>query len=235
MAVLVDIYSVIATKCVIFKITMTDRFYFLLGHILYVTAGYSEWKLEQNNGRWKYYHFDTKIFFYPLYFCMEVDKFRSVALAFEIIAAIYRFYYHSKWKYGFGWIFVPRRANTRTGDIVFVSVCPSRIRVVLCARDSAQTASQICTYVVLINFTIIVDVQHTFHFDLISDPGQGHKNFVFSACFIYHRLYLCLWRSPNRFTYLHIFVPINCTIIVDVQHTCHFYLDHIADPCQGCK
>ena len=59
----------------------------------------------------------------------------------------------------------------------------SRIRVVLCVRDSAQTASHICTYLVPINCTIIVDVQHTFHFglDLILDTRQGHKNLVFSS------------------------------------------------------
>ena len=53
-------------------------------------------------------------------------------------------------------------------------------------RDSAQTASHICTYLVPINCTIIVDVQHTFNFDrdFISDPGQGHKKFCFPAYFI---------------------------------------------------
>ena len=53
-------------------------------------------------------------------------------------------------------------------------------------RDSAQTASHIFTYLVPINCTIIVDVQHTFHFDLdfISDPGQGHEKLSFSAYFI---------------------------------------------------
>ena len=73
-------------------------------------------------------------------------------------------------------------------------------------RDSAQTASHIFTYLVPINCTIIVDVQHTFHFDLdfISDPGQGHEKLVFR-----HTLYtmggtLCARLSPNRFTYLHI-------------------------------
>ena len=48
-------------------------------------------------------------------------------------------------------------------------------------RDSAQTTSHICTFMVPINCTIIVGVQHIFHFylDLNSDPGQGHKNLVF--------------------------------------------------------
>ena len=73
-----------------------------------------------------------------------------------------------------------------TKNLVF---CILYIRwVVLCVCDSAQTASHICIYLGPINCTlsIIVDVQHTFHFDidLISDPGQGHKNLVFSACFI---------------------------------------------------
>ena len=78
----------------------------------------------------------------------------------------------------------------RMGDIGFMSVCacvrPSRIRIILYIRDSAQTASHIFTYLVPINCTIIVDVQHTFHFDLdlISDPGQGHEKFSFSAYFI---------------------------------------------------
>ena len=51
----------------------------------------------------------------------------------------------------------------------------------LCVRDSAQTASYNCTYLVPINCTIIVDVQHTFHFDLdfISDPEQCHEKVVF--------------------------------------------------------
>ena len=40
-------------------------------------------------------------------------------------------------------------------------------------------------YVMPINYIIIVDVQHTFHFDLdlISDPGQGHTKFFF--CMLY--------------------------------------------------
>ena len=53
--------------------------------------------------------------------------------------------------------------------------------VLLCAQlRSAQTISHICTYLVPINYTIIVDVQHTFHFDLdfTSDPGE---NTSFSA------------------------------------------------------
>ena len=56
----------------------------------------------------------------------------------------------------------------------------------VCLRDSAQTASHICTYLVPINWTIIVDVSHTFYFDLdlISDPGQGHKKLKFS-CILY--------------------------------------------------
>ena len=39
----------------------------------------------------------------------------------------------------------------------------------------------ICTFLVPMNCTIIVDMRHTFHFDLdfISDQGQGHKNLVF--------------------------------------------------------
>ena len=61
--------------------------------------------------------------------------------------------------------------------------------VVFCVRDSAQTASHICTYLVPFNCTIIVDVQHTFHFDLdlISDPGQGHKNMGFFGMFYLNR------------------------------------------------
>ena len=59
-------------------------------------------------------------------------------------------------------------------------------QVVLCVCDSAQTASHICTYLVPIIGTIIVDVQDTFHFDLdlISNPGQGHNKLSFSAYFI---------------------------------------------------
>ena len=76
----------------------------------------------------------------------------------------------------------------------------------LCVRDSAETASHICTYLVPINCTIIVDVQDIFHFDLelISDSGRGHKKL---SCM--HTLYktggtLCARLSRNRFTYLHI-------------------------------
>ena len=101
-------------------------------------------------------------------------------------------------------------------------------------RDSCQTASHICTYLVPINCTIIVDVQHTFHFDrdFISDLGQGHKKLCFPALFIYDGWYFVCVTQPKP---LHIFsylVPINCTIIVDVQHTFHFDLDFISDPGQ---
>ena len=53
-------------------------------------------------------------------------------------------------------------------------------------HDSAQTALHLCTYLVPINCTIIVEVQDTFNFDLdlISDPGQGHKKLSFLAYFI---------------------------------------------------
>ena len=107
--------------------------------------------------------------------------------------------------------------------------------VVLCVRDSAQTASHICTYLVPISCAIIVDVQYAFHFDLgfITDPGQGHQKFVFL-----HTLYkmsgtLCARLSPNRFTCFHILGANQFTIIVDVQHTFHFDLDFISDPGQG--
>ena len=50
----------------------------------------------------------------------------------------------------------------------------------LCVRDSAQIASHIFTYLVPINCTIIINIQHTFHFDLdfILDPGQGHEKLL---------------------------------------------------------
>ena len=105
-------------------------------------------------------------------------------------------------------------------------------------RDSAQTASHIFTYLGPINCTLIVDVQHTFHFDLdfISDPGQGHKKTLFSCILYIRRVVLCVRDSAKTvshiFTYL---VPINCTIIVDVQHTFHLELDLILDPGQGHK
>ena len=79
---------------------------------------------------------------------------------------------------------------------IYISTGPSRQKtlffcildirlVVYCVHDSAQTSSHICTYVMPINCIIIVDVQHTCHFDLdlISDRGQGHKTKI-SACFI---------------------------------------------------
>ena len=130
----------------------------------------------------------------------------------------------------------------RTGDIGFMSVRPpvhlsvracvraSRIWVVLCVRDSAQVASHICTHLVPINCTIIVDVQHTFHFDLdfISDPGQGHNKTLFSCILYIRRVVLCVCDSAQTASHIctHL-VPINCTIIVDVQHTFHFDLDLI--------
>ena len=90
-------------------------------------------------------------------------------------------------------IFVPRGLNAPNGGhrihvraSVCLSVRQSRIGMVLCVRDSAQTASHICAHLMPINCTIIVDVQHTFHFDLdlISDSGKGHKKLSFSAYFI---------------------------------------------------
>ena len=90
------------------------------------------------------------------------------------------------------WIVYPRRALP-TG-ILYIR------RVVLCVRDSAQTASHICTYMYLvpINCTIITDVQHTFNFDLdlTTDPGQGHKNLVIFCMLYLQRVPL----YPNRFT-----------------------------------
>ena len=49
----------------------------------------------------------------------------------------------------------------------------------------ATRALHICTDLVPINCTFIVDVQHIFYFDfdLFSDPGQGHKNFF--CCMLY--------------------------------------------------
>ena len=110
--------------------------------------------------------------------------------------------------------------------------------VVLCVRDSAQTTSHIFTYLVPINCTIIVDVQHTFHFylDFISDPGQSHKKTLFSCILYIRRVVLCVCDSAQTASHIctHL-VPINCTIIVDVQHTFHFDLDLILDPGQGHK
>ena len=66
-----------------------------------------------------------------------------------------------------------------TKNLVFLHTLYHDIRwVVLCVRDSAQTASHIY---VPINCTIIVDVQDAFHFNhnLISNPKKGHKNLVF--------------------------------------------------------
>ena len=89
-----------------------------------------------------------------------------------------------------------------------------------------------------INCKIIVDVQHTFHFDLdfISDPEQGH-NKTLSSCILYkkiRRVVLCVRDSAQTTSHIctH-FVPINCTIIVDVQHIFHCDIDFISDPGQG--
>ena len=58
--------------------------------------------------------------------------------------------------------------------------------------DSAQTTLHICTHLVPINCAIIVDVQHTFHFDrdLILDQGQGHKKLSFLHSL--YKLVLCV-------------------------------------------
>ena len=74
------------------------------------------------------------------------------------------------------WPWLYFRSRTRSQKTLFSCILYLR-RVVLCVCDSAQIASHICTYLVPINCTIIVDVQHTFHFhrDFISDPGQRHE------------------------------------------------------------
>ena len=83
------------------------------------------------------------------------------------------------------WPWLYFRSRTRSQKTLFSCILYLRW-VVLCVRDSAQTASHICTHLMPINCTIIVDVQHTFHFDhdLISDSGKGHKKLSFSAYFI---------------------------------------------------
>ena len=55
----------------------------------------------------------------------------------------------------------------------------------LYARLSPNHLNIFAHTLVSINCTIIVDVQHTFYFDLdlFSDPGQGHKNFF--SCMLY--------------------------------------------------
>ena len=85
------------------------------------------------------------------------------------------------------------------------------IRVVICVCD-----------LVPINCTIIVDVQDTFHFDLylISDPGQGHKNLVFSCM-------LCLncseWQLCH-FLHVHYMPIITCPKIA-FWSTCYSLWD----------
>ena len=72
-------------------------------------------------------------------------------------------------------------------------------------HDSAQITSHICTYLVPINCTIIVDVLHAFHFDLdlISDPGQGHKDLV---CFCMLYLNCNKWQLCH-FLHAHNYIP----------------------------
>ena len=165
--------------------------------------------------------------------------------------------------------------------------------MVLCVRDSGQTASHSCTYLVPINCTIIVDVKHTFILTLTLFQIQDNvtKNFVFMhtllrrvvlcvrdsaqtashicnklynhcrcetylsfwpwlyfrsrttsrktlfSCILYiRRVVLCVRDSVQTTSHICTYlVPINCTIIVDVQHTFHFDLDFISDPGQGRK
>ena len=82
-----------------------------------------------------------------------------------------------------------------------------------------------------INWTIIVDVQHIFHFDLdlIADPGQGRKHTYFYAWLLYDGWCFVCSIQPKP---LHIFtsylVPINCKVIVHVQHSLNFDLDLFA-------
>ena len=128
----------------------------------------------------------------------------------------------------------------RTGDIGFMSgcasVCPSRMRVVLRVHDSAQNVSHICTYLVPINCTIIVDVQHTFHFDFVTLTSfQIQDKLSFFGIFYIRRMVLCVHDSAQTTSHICIYlVPINCTIIVDVQHIPFILtLDLISDPGQG--
>ena len=135
------------------------------------------------------------------------------------------------------WPWLYFRSRTRSQKTLFSCILYIRW-VVLCVRDSAQTAPHIFTYLVPINCTIIVDVQHTFHFDLdfISDPGQGHKKTYFVCIFYIRWVVLCVRDSAQTASHISTYlVPINCTIIVDVQHTFQFDLDFISDPGQGHK
>ena len=76
----------------------------------------------------------------------------------------------------------------------------------LCVR-LCQTALHICTHLVPINCTIIVDVQHTFHFDhdLILDPGQGHKNFFCMFYLNHNDWQLCHFLHVNLHS--HNYIP----------------------------
>ena len=124
----------------------------------------------------------------------------------------------------------------RTGDIGCASV-PNRGGT-LCVRLSPNRF----TYLHILGANQLynlVDVQHTFHFDLdfISDLGKCQKTF----CILYIRRVFCILyirrvvqyvcdsaqTASHVCTYL---VPINCTIIVDVQHAFHFDFDFISDP-----
>ena len=73
------------------------------------------------------------------------------------------------------WHWLYFRSSTRSQKTLLS--CMLYIRRVVLVSDSAQTSSHICTYLVPINCTIIIEVQDTFHcdLDLISDPAQGHK------------------------------------------------------------
>ena len=101
------------------------------------------------------------------------------------------------------WPWIYFRSGTRSQqNLVFLHTWYT-MGGTLCVPHTAQTASHICTYLVPINCTIIVDAQHTFYFDLdlISEPG-GHKNLVFFCM-----LYLIVMNGNCHFLYVN-YMPI---------------------------
>ena len=71
-----------------------------------------------------------------------------------------------------------------------------------------------------INCAIIVDVQHTFRFDLdlIADPGQCHKDTSFSTCLLCGRWYFVSSTQPK---WLHIFAHTWCQSVAQSLWMCN--------------
>ena len=101
------------------------------------------------------------------------------------------------------WSWLYFRSRTRSRKTLFSCILYIR-QVVLCVRDSAQTASHICTYLVPIKYNRCRCATYLSLWPWLYLRSRRSQKFSFL-----HTLYktggtLCARLSPNRFTYLHI-------------------------------